>query len=114
MTQFDEREKAFERKFELDEERNFRIVAHATKELGRWAAEQMGLDEARTRSYIYEVLEADLNTPHHTRLISKVVEDFVNNDMRITPHDVGHQYDLLLAGFRKQILEGENDEAVAS
>ena len=46
MTQFDDRERAFEAKFAHDEEMQFRISARRNRLLGEWAARQMGLTEA--------------------------------------------------------------------
>ena len=50
MTQFDDRERAFEAKFAHDEEMQFRITARRNRLLGQWAARQMGLSEAETES----------------------------------------------------------------
>ena len=49
MTQFDDRERAFETKFAHDEEMKFRIIARRNRLLGEWAARQMGLTEAEGR-----------------------------------------------------------------
>mgnify|MGYP003577032923 CR=1 FL=1 len=43
MTQFEDRERAFETKFARDEEMNFRILARRNRLLGEWAARKMGL-----------------------------------------------------------------------
>ena len=48
MTQFNDRERAFESKFAHDEEMRFRIIARRNRLLGEWAARQMGLSEAET------------------------------------------------------------------
>ena len=49
MTQFDDRERAFETKFAHDEEMKFRITARRNRLLGEWAARQMGLSDAESR-----------------------------------------------------------------
>jgi hypothetical protein len=43
MTTFDEREKAFERKFAHDQDLRFRATARRNKLFGLWAAEKLGL-----------------------------------------------------------------------
>ena len=43
MTSFDERERAFEKKFALDEELKFRAEARRNRLLAQWAAEKLGL-----------------------------------------------------------------------
>ena len=49
MTQFDDRERAFEAKFAHDEEMQFRITARRNRLLGEWAARQMGLTRGGDR-----------------------------------------------------------------
>ena len=42
MNKFDEREKSFERKFQMDEELQFKIAARSNKYLGAWAGAMLG------------------------------------------------------------------------
>ena len=42
MTNFNDREKAFETKFARDEEMAFRVLARRNRLLGQWAAREMG------------------------------------------------------------------------
>ncbi|SVC36163.1 uncharacterized protein METZ01_LOCUS289017, partial [marine metagenome] len=44
MTQFDDREKSFEKKFAHDEELQFKIEARRNKYLGQWASKILGYD----------------------------------------------------------------------
>ena len=44
MTQFDDRQRAFESKFAHDEEMKFRLVARRNRLLGEWAARSRELD----------------------------------------------------------------------
>jgi hypothetical protein len=59
MTQFDDRERAFEAKFARDEEMQFRIMARRNRLLGEWAARLMGLSEVETEGYAKDVVRAD-------------------------------------------------------
>jgi hypothetical protein len=43
MTDFNDRERAFEAKFVHDEEMQFRIIARRNRLLGEWAGAKMGL-----------------------------------------------------------------------
>ena len=43
MTQFDDRERAFEAKFAHDEDMKFRVIARRNRLLGQWAARKLGL-----------------------------------------------------------------------
>jgi hypothetical protein len=51
MSQFEDRQRAFESKFAHDEEMKFRIAARRNRLLGEWAARQMGLTDAEAESY---------------------------------------------------------------
>ena len=50
MSQFDDRERAFETKFARDEEMQFRIIARRNRLLGEWAARLMGLSDVESES----------------------------------------------------------------
>ena len=52
MTTFDERERAFERKFVHDEEMRFRAIARRNKLFGVWACERMGLSGEPAARYM--------------------------------------------------------------
>ena len=53
MTTFDERERAFERKFAHDEEMRFRALARRNKLFGAWACERMGLSGEPAARYMH-------------------------------------------------------------
>ena len=75
MTEFNEREKAFEAKFKLDEELRFKANARRNKLLGVWAAEQMGLGESEAEAYAKEVVKADFEEPGDDDVLQKVLAD---------------------------------------
>jgi len=55
MTTFDDRERAFEKKFVIDEELKFKIEARRDHGVGEWAAAQLGLSGAAAKDYITAV-----------------------------------------------------------
>ena len=75
MTQFDDRERAFETKFAHDEEMKFRIIARRNRLLGEWAARQMGLTEAEAKSYAKDVVRSDFEEAGEHDVIRKVLGD---------------------------------------
>jgi hypothetical protein len=75
MTQFDDRERAFEAKFARDEEMQFRITARRNRLLGEWAARQMGLSEAETESYAKDVIRVDFEEAGEHDVIRKLLGD---------------------------------------
>ena len=75
MTQFDDRERAFETKFARDEEMQFRVLARRNRLLGEWAAGLMGLTEAEAEAYAKEVIHADFEEAGDEDVIRKVLGD---------------------------------------
>ena len=59
MSQFKDRENAFENKFAHDEEMQFKAVARRNKLLGLWAADLMGIEGDEAAEYAKTVVKAD-------------------------------------------------------
>ena len=51
MNKFDEREKSFEKKFQMDEELQFKVSARSNKYLGEWVGEKLGKNNEETKQY---------------------------------------------------------------
>jgi hypothetical protein len=75
MTTFDEREKAFERKFAHDEELRFRATARRNRLFGLWAAEKLGLSGTDADDYAKSVVKADFAQPGDDDVLGKVRAD---------------------------------------
>jgi hypothetical protein len=75
MTTFDDREKAYERKFAQDEELRFRATARRNKLFGLWAAEKLGLAGTEADEYAKSVIRADFAQPGDDDVIGKVRAD---------------------------------------
>jgi hypothetical protein len=76
MNTFNEREKAFEKRFAHDEELRFKALAKRNKLLGLWAAEKLGKSGAEAEAYAQEVMKADLHEPGEEDLVRKLAQDF--------------------------------------
>jgi hypothetical protein len=87
MTQFDDRERAFEKKFEIDEEAIFRKAAHAAKLFGLWAAGVMEVSGAEAESYAMQVSDLVMAGPAaHDNVLRKVEQDFQAKGLNFTRH----------------------------
>ena len=75
MSQFDDRERAFEAKFARDEEMQFRVAARRNRLLGGWAAEKMGLTAVEAEAYGKAVIQADFEEAGDEDVIRKLLED---------------------------------------
>ena len=77
MSKFEEREKSFEKKFQMDEELKFKISARANKYLGEWAAKILGInDKDKIQNYIQEVIKSDLQESGQEDVFRKIKNDF--------------------------------------
>lgn len=108
MTQFDDRERAFETKFAHDEEMKFRITARRNRLLGEWAARQMGLSDAETDAYAKDVIRADFEEAGDDDVVRKVLGDLtsagVDCDESKIREALGHKE----VEARRQIIEATN------
>jgi hypothetical protein len=107
MTQFDDRERAFEAKSARDEEMQFRITARRNRLLGEWAARQMGLSEAETESYSKDVVRSDFEEAGEHDVIRKVLGD-------LTAADVECDEDAVRAALRNKEIEARRQIIEAS
>ena len=83
MTQFDDRERAFEAQFARDEEMQFRVLARRNRLLGEWAAELMGLSDAERDSYAKDVVRSDFEEAGDEDVIRKLLGDLTSAEVDI-------------------------------
>ena len=75
MTIFDQRERAFERKFAQDEELRFRANARRNRFIGLWAAKKLGLLGPEAESYAKVLVTTDVDKPASESVLEKVCAD---------------------------------------
>lgn len=75
MTTFDDRENAFENKFALDANMQFRAEARRNKLTGLWAAELLGKTGDDATAYAMEVVSADFEEAGIEDVVRKVAGD---------------------------------------
>jgi hypothetical protein len=103
MTNFEDREKGFERKFANDEELKFRATARRNRLLGLWAAEQMGVTGDAAQAYAREVIKADLAEPGEEDLFRKIRADFDAKGVGQSDHQIRRQMAELMGVAISQI-----------
>lgn len=91
MSSFDDRERAEEAKFAMDEAAEFKVMARRNKLLGLWAAELMDLHGDEAESYAKSVVLSDLEEPGDDDVFRKVRADLEKagvdrSDARIKDH----------------------------
>jgi hypothetical protein len=105
MAAFDDREKAFERKFAHEERLDFAVEARCSKLFGLWVAEQIGLEGADASTYAMEVVESNLEEPGFDDVLRKVRADLEAKDIEISDHVLNVELDKALETAKKQVSE---------
>ena len=108
MTQFDDRERAFETKFAHDEEMKFRMVARRNRLLGEWAARKMGLSEEETVTYAKDVVRADFEEAGDEDVIRKVLGDLTAAGVDCDEEKIREALRNKEVEARRQIMEQSN------
>jgi hypothetical protein len=108
MTQFDDRERAFEAKYARDEEMQFRITARRNRLLGEWAARQMGLSDAEAESYAKDVVRADFEEAGEHDVVRKVLGDLTAAGVDCDEDQVCEALRNKEIDARRQIIEATN------
>lgn len=105
MTTFDQREKAFEKKFEHDQDLQFKATARKNKMLGLWAAGLMGKTGADADAYSKEVVMADLEKPGDSDVIGKLVKDLAAAGKATDEQTVRKHSERFLTEAKAQIMK---------
>jgi hypothetical protein len=108
MSQFDDRQRAFEAKYARDEEMQFRITARRNRLLGHWAARQMGLSEAEADSYARDVVRSDFEEAGDHDVIRKVLGDLTAAGIECDEEQVREALKNKEIEARRQIIEATN------
>ena len=108
MSQFDDRERAFEAKFARDEEMQFRILARRNRLLGEWAARLMSLSEEETIGYAKDVVRADFEEAGDEDVIRKVLGDLTAANVECSEDAIRAALGHKEVEARRQIIEATN------
>jgi hypothetical protein len=105
MTQFDDRERAFESKFARDEEMQFRVLARRNRLLGEWAARLMGLSEVEGEAYAKDVIRADFEEAGDEDVIRKLLGDLTGAGVEIDEAKIREAVEHKAVEARRQLIE---------
>jgi len=91
MSKFDDREKSFEKKFQMDEELEFKTSARSNKYLGEWASIQLNKHEKEKEKYILSVIKSDLEESGKEDVFRKIKKDFQKASIDISDQKIRDQ-----------------------
>ena len=99
-----DRRKAFEEKFRLDQDLQFKVSSRRNKLLGLWLGERLGLGGDKLAEYASSVVMADLAKPGDDDVIGKVMADIKERDLSISEADVRTKLAELAVTAKEQII----------
>lgn len=106
MSGFNDRERGQEKKFELDQEMEFKAQARRAKLVGAWAAELMGLSAEDAAAYAKSVVLADLEEAGEDDLFRKIRTDLDSHGVAQSDHQIRTKMTDLLDEARAQVKAG--------
>ena len=107
MAEFDNRERAEEAKFKLDQELEFKAQARRAKLVGLWVAELIGLTESAVADYAKSVVMADMEEAGTEDIFRKIRADLDLQSVQLSDHQVRAKMEECLAVAREQIKAGK-------
>lgn len=104
MTNFTDREQAFENKFGHDEQTEFKIITRAAHLFGLWAAEQLGLKGAEAQAYVDKCVDAEMVKDGHAALLAKTEKDFKAKSVAHSRHRMEREMEACRAKAHKELM----------
>ena len=101
MNNFNDREKAFEKKFANDQEAEFKISARRNKLLGAWVADILTLNEEQKKNYITEVIKSDFQEAGDEDVFKKIKKDLEGKNIQDT--EIRQKMSEFLEAAKKEI-----------
>ena len=103
MTGFDEREKGYERKFERDQELEFKVKARRNHLLGQWAAGQLGLKGDAAEAYAMKLTDPAGHLHGDADIVKKIAADFAAQSVALDTTRINLELQRCAAEARKQL-----------
>jgi hypothetical protein len=105
MSSFDDRERAEEAKFAMDEATEFKVMARRNKLLGLWAADLMDLHDEEAEAYAKTVVIADLEEAGDDDVFRKVRADLDKANVDRTDARIRDHMAELIPVAREQVMK---------
>ncbi len=85
---FNDREKGFERKFQLDQDQQFRALTRRDRLFGQWIAGHLGITGDAVAAYATSVVESNFEKPGDEDMLDKVRNDLVAKGVSVPDADL--------------------------
>lgn len=95
---FNDREKGFERKFQLDQDQQFRALTRRDRLFGQWVAGKLGHTGDAATAYAKTVVESNFEKPGDDDMFDKVRKDLTAGGVSVSDAELKAK----LAGFQNE------------
>ena len=88
MNKFDDRKKSFEKKFQMDQELQFKVQARSCKYMAEFVSLKLGKTEEQKQNYIQDVIKADMEEAGQEDVFRKIKKDFELSSFSIEDSEI--------------------------
>ena len=96
MNTFDERKKSFEKKFQMDQELQFKVQARSIKYLAEFVSSKLIKSDEEKKEYIQEIIKADMEEVRQEDVFRKIKKDFKTASYSIEDSEIREQIEKAL------------------
>jgi hypothetical protein len=100
---FEGRKKGFEKKYELDQDYEFRVLARRDKLFGTWLAELLGLSGKDADDYIRHIVNSNFKEPGDQDMLDHAIKDFSRRGVEIDLSKMKIQLSVFFNEAKKQV-----------
>ena len=97
MNEFNERKKGFEKKFQIDQELQFKVQSRSNKYLAEYVCLKLGKNEDEKQNYINEIIKADMEEVGQEDVLRKIKRDFEKASIKFEDSEIRDQMEKALA-----------------
>ena len=102
MNKFDERKNSFEKKFQMDQELQFKVQARSNKYLAEFVNSKLKKTEEEKQNYLQEIIKADMEEAGQEDVFRKIKQDFQTASISIEDAEIRDQ-------MKKALLRAKED-----
>jgi len=102
MNKFDERQKSFEKKFQMDQELQFKVQARSNKYLAQFCNFKIRKKSEQIENYVQEIIKADMEESGTEDVFRKIKNDFQTASFNIEDSEIRNE-------MKKALLRAKED-----
>ena len=105
MNTFEDRKNSFEKKFQMDQELQFKVAARSNKYLAEFVSSKLGKSDEEKQTYIQEIIKADMEEAGNEDVFRKIKKDFQEASVSIDDREIRDQMEKALLRAKKDFKQ---------